>query len=1187
MSEPHPLAAAIADLEARRAVLGDAVVDAAIAALRAQLGGAAPAAAPPAPSATPASASTSAPVAAAAASAAAPAAAPAAPAAATARLRQVSILFADIADSTALLQRLSADEALDVVSAALERFAAVVRAAGGEVLRFTGDGLKAAFGAEGLREDEAEQAVRAGLGILDAARAHAAQVQHTHGVEQFGVRIGVHTGPVVLGAGVEADRSAMGHAVHLAARMEQSAPVGQLRISHETWALVRGLFRVEPQPPLLVKGHDEPLTTYLVLDANADPERAPQRGVEGVVPPMIGRDAELATLLGGYDEVAATRRPAAMCVVADAGVGKTRLRRELLQALQARAGGAATVLQARAHPSGTLQAYGLLRQLVARWFDIADDLDGDTARERLLAGVSARLRGAGVAAPNDRAAEPAVDSAAHPVADSASDPAAHPVAGPATDPTADRFAAQAERLGHLLGIDFGHRPGVQALGARQLREQGVRVLTDVLAAEAAASPAGAALVVVLDDLHWADAASVEVMHQLVATPALPVLWLLLTRPGGAVHAPPVARMLPLSPLSPEQGATLADALLAPLAAPEPALRELLIRRAEGNPFYMEELLRMLIDDGVVDARTRPWQVRAQRLSVLRVPETLVGVLQARLDALPAGELAALQQASIVGPVFWNQALAELDAAAPAALPALQRRAAVIGRDSSAFAQAEEFAFGHQLLHDVTYGTVLASQRRSGHARAAQWLAARIAGRESEFMALTAEHYERAGDSGRALECYDRARSEAAARFAHGETLRLIERALAQPALTDVRWRFQLLDSRYTVLHHQSRAAEAEVALKAIADFAEAHDDDAMRASVAAALMLRADHEGRPDEARAQALRALELAARSGNPGASGPAALAHGELAWLALQKYEYAVVEHQLALGIEQARVCATLPARAGGYEAYEVQLRVIQIDALQRQERHADCLRAVAEALQSLAGRRRTYPHDRFHLLLLRSNSELDLGRVDAAAQTADEMRALADAMQMPRLMVYALQQQSSVALRRGELERAQALAERAVRISREVGHDNGVASELRQLGEVALARGDVESARAHWDEALAMLQRLERSGDALDLRCLRAGLLPDEAARTEIDAALAEAAADPQPEWRVLSPDALLAASEVLARLGDARAAALGSALRQRRDEQLAQFDAGDRVARAQLLDLPWWRALGPVAGFAGSA
>ena len=229
MSEPRPgepapsaLATAIAQLEAQRGVLGDAAVDAAVRALRGSLQEV------PAPAAGP-------------------------------RLRLVSVLFVDVADSTAMLERVSAEDSLALVSDALEMFARIVRSHGGQVLRFTGDGLKAAFGSVRLREDDAAQAVRAGLRILEAAAEHAERVARPLGLERFGVRAGIHTGMVLLGGGVDEDRGAIGHAVHLAARMEQSAPVGRLRISRETYEQVRGLFRFEPQPPLVVKGHDAPL----------------------------------------------------------------------------------------------------------------------------------------------------------------------------------------------------------------------------------------------------------------------------------------------------------------------------------------------------------------------------------------------------------------------------------------------------------------------------------------------------------------------------------------------------------------------------------------------------------------------------------------------------------------------------------------------------------------------------------------------------------------------------------------------------------------------------------------------------------------------------------------------------------------------------------------------------------------
>jgi class 3 adenylate cyclase len=331
----------IAALNAQRAALGDSAVDAAIEALRRHV---------------PATSS----------------------AAVTGqRLRQVSVLFVDVADSTHLLSQVAPPDADELLGQALQRFAAIVQDCGGEVLRFTGDGLKAAFGSVGTREDEAVHAVRAGLEILRSAADHAQRVRQQLQIVGFGVRVGIHTGAVLLGGGAEAERSALGHAVNLAARMEQSAPVGRLRISHDTWSLVRGLFRVQAQAPLWVKGHDEPLLTYLVLGAESNADRAVQRGIEGLVTPMIGRDAELQRLLAAFERACSQRSVQAVTVQAEAGVGKTRLRRELLARLSSGTDGA-RVLEARAHPNSGLQPYGLLRQLVARWLSIADAIPPST-----------------------------------------------------------------------------------------------------------------------------------------------------------------------------------------------------------------------------------------------------------------------------------------------------------------------------------------------------------------------------------------------------------------------------------------------------------------------------------------------------------------------------------------------------------------------------------------------------------------------------------------------------------------------------------------------------------------------------------------------------------------------------------------------------------------------------------------
>lgn len=1100
MSDPAHLEAAIADLESRRALLGAAVVDAAVATLRAQLE-------------------------AARAQAAGPAAEPP-------RLRQLSILFADIAGSTALLQAVPADEALALVSPALERFAAVVREAGGEVLRFTGDGLKAAFGTQGTREDEAERAVRAGLAILHEATLHGERLRAAHGISAFGVRVGVHTGPVVLGGGVEADRTAMGHAVHLAARLEQAAPVGRLRISHETWSQVRGLFEAEPQPPLKVQGHDEPLATWIVQRALANADRAPQRGIDGVAPPMVGRAAEWQALLALFERCSSEGQPGVAWVIGEAGLGKTRLRRELLAATGA---SAAAVLQARAHPADQLQPYGLVRQQLTRWFGIADDLPAAAARERFVAALAPRLARDG--------------------------------------------DARARRLGHLLGLDFADAGAVQAVRAPELREQGFATWREALHSAAAGGP----LLLVLDDLHWADAASLEFVQRLAAEPGAAMLLLLLARPAlrerFTLPAPaPGQLILTLGPLPAEAGQALAAALLAAVQPPSAALQRLLVQRAAGNPFYMEELLRMLLDDGAIDSRGPAWRVDEARLARLRVPETLVGVLQARLDALPAQELAALQQASIVGPVFWDAALAAVDATAPPALPALQQRAFVAQRPDSAFANTAERAFHHALLHDVTYGTVLSAARRAGHARVAQWLAERMAGRAGEFLVATAEHFERAGDAAMAWRFYDRARGQAMNRAAYTEALALIDRALALGAQQPPRWRFQLLVHRTTALEHLGRGAEARVASAEMARLAEAEDDDSMRADVATQRMLQADHEGRPAEALALAREALACVTRDGRPVAAGAGALAHGELAWLALQRNDFDTVRQHIAAGIVLARAAAEVAAEDGGYAGYELQLRIIEMHALTSQDRHADAAAAIAATLRMLDAGTRPHLLDRLHLHCQQSRVLRLLGDLDGAGSAADAALALAARMEMPRMRTAALAVQAERLLVLGDAAAVAAVADEVEHICRAIGFAQHLPHAWVWRGRLALARGDSAAANAAWQQAEALYREQQQEQAAVALACERAALAPAE------PAALAAVDAATQAGLDTLAPEALLACHAVLQATGDARAAGLLQHLVARLREQLAQQP--DAATRQRLLQqVPHWRQVAALAAARG--
>ncbi len=1073
-------------LESQRATLGDAAVDFAIAALREKaLARGAEAAAP--------------------------------------KLRQVSILFCDIVESTSMLEDLPAEEALAVVGEALQRFASIVVEHGGRVLRFTGDGLKAAFGTEQAREDDAERALRSGLAILAAASEHAARLRSELAIERFGVRAGIHTGPVVLGVGPEADKTAMGHAVHIAARLEQSAPVGRLRISHPTWLLVRGRFEVEAQPPLAVKGSEEPLATYLV---SREVPRASAwlagRGLEGVLTPLVGRDPELEQLLATVARARETATTQLATVIGDAGLGKTRLLRELEPRLPP-----GSTLLAQSRPASVLQPYGLVRDLVSRWLGIADDESAAGARARLVDGLA-------------------------------------PLCG-------ENGEIEAERVGHLIGFSLPDAPYLRGVQGRELRERGFRALRQALA-ELARRASPGPLVLLLDDLHWSDDGSLDFVEELAQVEA-PIAVIGFARPALEERRPAwldgVADRLTarLTPLDAEHGKSLAAALLARMSDVPEALRRLLVSRADGNPFFMEELVRMLIDDGVIDAAADGWRLRSDQLAGLRVPETLVGVLQARLDALPTADLAALQRASVIGPVFWDQALSAIDPEAAAALPALERRSLVVRRSESAFEQCVEYGFFHQILHDVTYGTVPKAPRRDGHARAARWLAARVGERAGEFLAVTAEHYERAGLSSEALDYYERATEDALRRCVHEPVWIYAGRALAQPALADDHERrYTIQVKRHYAADRQGDTERRAQALAELVALAEESGMDSLRADALSVRALDADREGRHAEAKALAAEVVPLAEQTDSRSA---ATMAHGLLAWLAVTERDFEVAYPHIEKGILWARRTAELPRARGGYAGYELQIRMIAIEAWILQDRLVDAAAELDRALEILGT---GDPLDRFSLLSRRAMVERELGDLETAEQVVREALAHTVEIDVPRLRAHALMQLSELAEVRGDAIAQRDLAAEAIAVASACKSEDDLmgaqareASAWAALGETARARERLESLLArHRAEANLMGQRstLVRLAE-IDLA---AGDLP--AALQRIDELLANEGHD------ALTPEAHHAALRVLREAGDPRAATLLDALAERLRRLLEQVP--DAAVRERIVrTLPHWR------------
>ena len=826
MTEREEIEAAIATLQAQRALLGDAVVDAALGPMRQRLDQLELLLTDATPEQV---------------------------------LKHVSVLFLDVVGSTDLSQHLDPEDVHAVMDGVLERCTTIVVAHGGRVLQYAGDNLLAAFGAEQAREDDAERAVRCGLALLEEGRALREQVQRDHGRGGCDVRVGIHSGPVLLGGGVDEEGTIRGLTVNIAARMEQTAPSGALRISHDTWQLVRGVFDMLAQPPLKVKGRDDALATFLVQRAKPRAFRVPARGIEGVLPPMVGRDAELTQLSALLDLVIAQRKLRAATLIGEPGLGKSRLLHELQGALEAHPQ-RLWLLLGRAHPSSRLQPYGVLRDLLAWRLQIADSDSSEQAKAKLVDGLTPWLGDCG--------------------------------------------QAKAHLIGQLIGLDFTASPHLLGLEPRLLRSLAFAALHDYLRGLAAE---GAVMAMLLEDLQWADDGSLDFVAELLQSgAALPLLLVATARPellerrpdwgeGNAAHL-----TLPLSSLDTAQREQLAYSLLQRAADGAEPLRALLIERADGNPFYMEELVRMFIDDGVIAVVGEDWRVAPDKLRQARVPTTLVGVLQARLDALPAADRLALQQASIVGHVFWDDALAALNPNAPTAMPALHSRSLIQRRDSSAFEGTLEEAFHHHLLQQVTYDTVLKPARRAGHAAAAQWLAERVGDRPAEYLAITGEHYERAGDPIRALDYFNRAALDAQTRFANQAALEYTERALHNPAATDPRLRERLYFFKQNLADLAGDRTMQEAALAQRGVIAEALDDDALRADVMSSQALLASRRSDETLALQWATRAAELAERSGNAEA---AALSFGQMAFSRCSKGEMAVAIGHAHTAVERAR--------------------------------------------------------------------------------------------------------------------------------------------------------------------------------------------------------------------------------------------------------------------------------------------
>ncbi len=1073
MTERAAIEAAIAALEAQRPALGDAVVDAAVAPLYAKL---------TALDTDPRKAE------------------------GAQQLKHVAILFVDVVGSTAMSGQLDPEDIVEVIDTALGSFTAEVQAHHGKVLQFTGDGLLAVFGADAADEQGAENAVHAGLAIIAQASRLAAGIAARHDVHGFNVRAGIDCGQVLLGGGVDAENTIRGSAVNLAARMEQSAPIGTLRISHNAWRQVRGVFDVAEELALHVKGIEAPVRSYLVLRARPRALRATARGIDGLETPMVGRDEPLGqlqrafkALVGPPDDAPAPRTTTVVTVVtvvADAGVGKSRLLQEFERWAAAQAE-PVNCFRARAQPQTRQQPYGLLHDLLAGWLHVADSDSAEAARGKFVAGLAPLF--------------------------------------------ADEGDEPVHLVGHLIGLDFSTSPHLRGILAdpRQIRARGFHAAAQIFRRSGTGTGTGRPTLLLLDDLQWADDGSLDFLRHLIdASRDLALLVLAFTRPLLFEHRPAWgdedagAIRIPLTPLGLAHSGALADALLHQIDEVPAALRELVTGHGDGNPFFMEEIVKMLLDEGaIVAGEAGRWRVSAEHLQAARVPTTLTGVLQARLAVLRTEERVALQQASVIGFQFWDQALAALDAQSPRALDRLAGREFVVAQAQSTFEGAREFTFQHHLMHQFTYESMLKRDRRAYHASAAAWLAALASERGVEYLGATGEHHERAGQPAEAASYYTRAAESAAARDAREAAFGYVARALALVAADDHAAQWRLIATREKLLANGDDRARHGADLDALQALGEALADDARRAEAlwrrAAAHLAQGEYLLADGVAR----QSLALAERAGD---KAIAARSQGSLAIARRRMGDFGAARRHAEAGLALARQgtdravegrllrnLASLAAESGDAQAgHELETQCITI-ARESGDRGLE-----VDALNSLG------------------DNCIRLGDYAAARRHLEDSRRLADRIGRPDIESLVWLNLAAIAHLQGDDATAVEHATVAARIALAIGARDLEAAACLPLGLAEAGLGNGPAARAALERSRDLFE--QNAGPHLALEPTAGLALLDlaqgdvAAALTEVEKVLAHLAAGGRLDGTEEPLRISLACFRVLAAAGDPRAA-----------------------------------------------
>lgn len=593
--------------------------------------------------------------------------------------KHVTLVFTDLVGSTALAERTDPETVRRVMSRYFDEVRAVLEAHGGTVEKFVGDAVMAVFGIPELHEDDAVRAVRAAAEIADRLGTLNEEFLDRYGVE-LTMRTGVNTGEVIAGDASQGQAFVTGDPVNVAARLEQAAGPGEILIGEPTHRLVRDAVRVESVDALDAKGKSEPVKAWRLLGV----ERQAPGTTRRLDSPLIGREREVALLEEALRRAERERRCHLVTVLGAPGAGKSRLVGEFV----ASAGQRSTVVEGRCLPYGEGITFWPVVEMVTQAAGIVEADPPDDVRRK----VATLL------------------------------------------PEGEQREAIADHLSSLLGAGEGG-------GALQELFWAVRRFLEALAAERP-------LIAVFDDIHWAEPSLLDLLEYVFGwSGGAPLLLvglarqeLLETRPSLLAPRPNASSVL-LEALDAEATASLIENLLGGGGIPADAY-DTIARSAEGNPLFVEEIVRMLVEEGALRRNGGDWTAE---VSELAIPPTIHALLAARLDRLEEQERDVLGRASVIGRVFWWGAVRELSPAGeqqriPGSLQSLVRKE-LVAPDPGVFAGEDAFRFGHQLIRDTAYEGLRKETRSDLHERFASWLQSKAGERLAEHQEIIGYHLE--------------------------------------------------------------------------------------------------------------------------------------------------------------------------------------------------------------------------------------------------------------------------------------------------------------------------------------------------------------------------------------------------------------------------------------------------------------